>query len=173
VTPGASFHSRFSCTRVARFCSIHCPLVPCLRRNKAQDERWRCYPVSCTIRMPCRRVMRAAGQRASGAPQHQPFDQSASTVSPLPCSEGRVGSKAPQLSGLREDDGRSATDQTVRRTADKATRGGQTGCNIRDSFPKTNASLAGPGFGATSPLKGVRSMSPGPDFRGTDRERKI
>jgi hypothetical protein len=26
---GASFHSRFSCAWVPRFCSIHCPLVPC------------------------------------------------------------------------------------------------------------------------------------------------
>src|SRR5215471_13478523 len=39
VTLGASFHSRFSCTWVPRgFCSIHCPLVPCLRRNKAQGR---------------------------------------------------------------------------------------------------------------------------------------
>src|SRR5262252_4976832 len=44
---------------------------------------------------------------------------------------------------------------------------------IRDSFPKTNASLACPGFGATSPPQGVRSMSPGPDFRGPDRERCV
>ena len=44
---------------------------------------------------------------------------------------------------------------------------------IRDSFPKTNASLACPGFGATSPPQGVRSMSPGPDFRGADRERCV
>ena len=61
----------------------------------------------------------------------------------------------------------------VRRIAEKATRTGETGCNIRDSFPKTNASLARAGFGATSPPQGVRSMSPGPDFRGADRERCV
>ena len=61
----------------------------------------------------------------------------------------------------------------VRRIAEKATRTGETGCNIRDSFPKTNANLARPGFGATSPPQGVRSMPPGPDFRGADRERCV
>src|SRR5262249_16891743 len=57
----------------------------------------------------------------------------------------------------------------VRRIAEKATRTGETGCNIRDSFRKANARLAG--TGATSRPQGVRSMSPGPDFRGADRER--
>src|SRR5262249_16685080 len=57
VTPGASIHSRFSCTRVARFCSIHCPLVPCLRRNKAQGLIF-FWTTTCIFWKPGRSLLR-------------------------------------------------------------------------------------------------------------------